>query len=115
MAEWLDAKLNDSEENVNERLNTVIQTQVAPAEDENTISRINWTIEESNVRSKETISTKDTKIPPLISRKSQLTLGKLPTRKSSIEQGKKRIVKTLSRRISMATFTPVNPEFSQLR
>ena len=115
MAEWLDVKLNDSEENVNERLNTVIQTQVAPAEDENEISRINWTIEESTVRSKESASTKDAKIPPLISRKSALKLGKLPNRKSSIEQGKKKIIKTLSRRISMATFTPVNSEFSQLR
>ena len=112
MAEWLDVKLNDSEETVNERLNTVIQTQIS-SEGDQEVSRINWVIEESSSSSNE--ARKDGKVPPLISRKSALKLGKLPSRKSSIEQGKKIVGKTLSRRISMTTFTPVSSEFSQLR
>ena len=40
MSEWLDAKLNDSEENVNERLNTIVQAQLIPQEEEGEISRI---------------------------------------------------------------------------
>ena len=113
MAEWLDTKLNDSEETVNERLNTVIQTQMS-SEGEAEVSRINWVIEESSSASSEALK-KEGKVPPLISRKSALKLGKLPARKSSIEQGKKIVGKTLSRRISMTTFTPVSSEFSQLR
>ena len=113
MAEWLDTKLNDSEETVNERLNTVIQTQMS-SEGEAEVSRINWVIEESSAASSEAVK-KEGKVPPLISRKSALKLGKLPSRKSSIEQGKKIVGKTLSRRISMTTFTPVSSEFSKLR
>ena len=113
MAEWLDSKLNDSEETVNERLNTVIQTQMS-TEGETEVSRINWVIEESGSASNEFIR-KEGKVPPLVSRKSALKLGKLPSRKSSIEQGKKVLGKTLSRRISMNTINPVSSEFSQLR
>ena len=113
MAEWLDSKLNDSEETVNERLNTVIQTQMS-TEGETEVSRINWVIEESGSASNESIR-KEGKVPPLVSRKSALKLGKLPSRKSSIEQGKKILGKTLSRRISMNTINPVSSEFSQLR
>ena len=113
MAEWLDSKLNDSEETVNERLNTVIQTQMS-TEGETEVSRINWVIEESVSASDESIR-KEGKVPPLVSRKSTLKLGKLPSRKSSIEQGKKVLGKTLSRRISMNTINPVSSEFSQLR
>ena len=112
MAEWLDTKLNDSEETVNERLNTVIQTKMS-SEGDQEVSRMNWVIEESSTASIE--ARRDGKMPPLISRKSALKLGKLPSRKSSIEQGKKVVGKTLSRRISMTTFTPVCSEFSQLR
>ena len=113
MAEWLDSKLNDSEETVNERLNTVIQTQMS-TEGETEVSRINWVIEESGSASNES-TRKEGKVPPLVSRKSALKLGKLPSRKSSIEQGKKVLGKTLSRRISMNTINPVSSEFSQLR
>ena len=113
MAEWLDSKLNDSEETVNERLNTVIQTQMS-TEGETDVSRINWVIEESGSASNESIR-KEEEVPPLVSRKSALKLGKLPSRKSSIEQGKKVLGKTLSRRISMNTINPVSSEFSQLR
>ena len=114
MSEWLDAKLNDSEENVNERLNTIVQAQLLPQEEEGETSRISEVIEEDATKS-EIGPRKDGKVPPLITRKSALKLGKLPSRKSSVEKGHKKIVKTLSRRISMATFTPVNSEFSQLR
>ena len=92
MAEWLDSKLNDSEETVNERLNTVIQTQIS-TEGETEVSRINWVIEESTSGSNDT-TRKEGKMPPLISRKSALKLSTLPSRKSSIEQGKKVLGKT---------------------
>ena len=112
ISEWLDVKLNDSEENLNERLNTVLQTHVEtnPA---NEASKQNWVVEESASQSQDG---KEQKLPPpLITRKSAIMLGKLPTRKSSVELGKRNVVKTMSRRISMATFSPENPEFSQLR
>ena len=112
LAEWLDAKLNDSEDDVYERLNTMIQTQLSTEEFQS--SRISEIIrEDANIS--ERMPIKDGQVPPMVSRKSQMKLGKLPSRKTSIEQGKRKASKTLSRRISMATFTPINSEFSDLR
>ena len=71
MAEWLDTKLNDSEETVNERLNTVIQTQMS-SEGDQEVSRMNWVIEESSTASIE--ARRDGKMPPLISRKCRWKL-----------------------------------------
>ena len=115
-AEWLDTKLNDCEENVNERLNTIIQTQAAIEGGEAGNGGIDKIIEESESSTEHPQRKGRKGIPPLNKRQSSMILGKLPSRKSSItDQGKRKIVKTLSRRINMTTITPVTTEFSKLR
>ena len=113
MAEWLDAKLNDSEDNVYERLNTIIHTEELSSENDQT-SKIREIITEEG-SSSESMTIKEGKLPPLLKRRSTMKLGVLPSRKSSLEQDQIKTTKTLSRRISMATVKPIDSHFSKLR
>ena len=112
LAEWLDFKLNDAEEDVYERLNTTIETQLQ-IEGEN--SSIIHSILEKTISTSERKPVRDRQIPPLVSRTSKIKLGRLPSRKISIEQGKRRAGKTLSRRITMTNCAPTNSGFAELR
>ena len=107
LAEWLDAKLNDSEDNVYERLNTMIQTQLPGISE----------ILPHHPSKTDRTPIEDGQVPPLVRKKSAMKLGRLTSKNPILDQGKQKASKTLSRRISMATInvTPTNSEFSKLR
>ena len=112
LAEWLDSKLNDVEEDIYERLNTTIETQLQVEEANSSTIH---TISEKTISTSERKPVRDGQIPPLISRSSKIKLGRLPSRKISIEQGKRRAGKTLSRRITMTNCAPTSSDFAELR
>ena len=121
MAEWLDSKLNEAEDHVYERLNTMIETQMSTKEEKDGDDDESSPTEEQNLPKRDLQKKLEKgKTYPLVSRKSQMRLGMLPPRMSTsnlMEQSSasRRNSKTLSRRISMTTAAKADSDFAGLR